>query len=286
MILLQKSRPVKWYIQNNIEKKEFDEFKQAIENNGDICIDFFHIPFDNAHPEIDANYPAVFYCAGEVLDNIYEQGLSGVFYNSKMLNLEELSLSHTDLMWNPPFFSGTFDELKNYLEKSTEDEFFLRPAIDNKKFGGMVITKEAFGKWYQELVEIKEHSDMLSERILASAVNRPQKEYRLLVNEKNIVTGSPYAIDGMKQTHGDIPQAVLDYAQQFIEKIEQPDIFMLDMGVKGNKVGVIEINGIHNAGVYGMSKNDWVKALHHQAEKRYFFPSNQKNDLLAKKRTI
>jgi hypothetical protein len=271
-----KSETVKWYVQRNIEEVEFKEFKQAIENHGDICIDFFHIPFDNAYPEIDFNYPAIFYCAGEILDNLYAQGLPGVFYDSKTLDLEAISLQNADMMWNQPFLSGTFSELNDYLSSHTIDQFFLRPAIDNKRFGGMTLNQAKFFQWYEQLMGIKDESPILSERILASHLSLPEKEYRLLINEGQVMTGSAYAIHGIKNTKGNISQEILNFAELFASKIESPDIFMLDIAINENKIGVIEMNGIHNAGVYGMDKNLWVKTLHDYAQKTYALRQTKK----------
>lgn len=276
MTISTKSDTVKWYIQRNIEEVEFKEFKQAIESYGDICIDFFHIPFDNAYPEIDFNYPAVFYCAGEVLDNLYAQGLPGVFYDSQSLDLEAVSLENADMMWNQPFLSGTFPQLNDYLASHAIEKFFLRPAIDNKRFGGMTLSRNQFSQWYEQLMEIKDESPILSERILASSLSLPEKEYRLLIHEGKVMTGSAYAIHGIKNMKGAIPQEVLVFAESFASKIKSPDIFMLDVAINQNKIGIIEMNGIHNAGVYGMDKNLWVKTLHNYAQKSYALRQTKK----------
>lgn len=245
---------MKFYIQKNISEKDVNELVNVFEKNKLNYELFYHIPFDNSYPEIDKNQNAFVYAASSVTDKIIEdnQEFSGVFAHTKEINLSNFFKNSAEIMWSKPIYMGAFKDFK--LE---EKEVFIRPLIDSKWIAGTVLTAKEYEEWKQKLVNIEFD---FNELIFVSKVNTPKDEYRLFFVNQEFSTGSQYKKNYESFKSRNVPKDILDLAILFLDKNKQilPKSFVVDVGINENHKGIIEVNGINNAGFYDIDKEKLI----------------------------
>ena len=248
---------MKFYIQKNINEKDVNELVDIFKKHQIEYELFYHIPFDESFPELDKTKKSFLYAASSVTDNsiIINGNFSGVFSHTKDINLKNFIHNSSELMWNEPIYMGKF---KNF--KADENEFFIRPLIDSKWIAGTVMSKNDFLVWKEKLVKIDFDFDEL---IFVSKVNQPEAEYRLFFVNKNYSTGTQYKKNYKLLLDKLVPNNVIEIANLFVNKNNTilPNSFVVDVGFKENKLGIIEVNGINNAGFYLADKEKLVLDL-------------------------
>ncbi len=248
---------MKFYIQKNISEKDVNELVEIFEKKNISYELFYHIPFDDSYPEIDKNQSAFVYAASFVTDKVIEdhKDFSGVFAHTKDINLENFFKKSPELMWNKPLYMGPF---KDFI--LSEKEIFIRPLIDSKWIAGMVLNEEEYDDWKKKLENIDFD---FNEPIFVSKVNIPKDEYRLFFVQGIFSTGSQYKKDYEGYKNQNVPLHVIKLAEKFVEKNKSqlPLSFVVDIGMDENRLGVIEVNGINNAGFYLVDKEKLIEDL-------------------------
>ena len=248
---------MKFYIQQNISEKDVQELINVFDKHNIQYQLFYHIPFDDSYPEIDETIPAFVYAASSVTDKVYNdyKTFMGVFAHTNDINLETFFNNSPELMWNEPLYMGKF---KDFI--ITENEIFIRPLIDSKWIAGTVLTSEEFTDWKNKLEKIDFD---FNENIFVSKIHMPKEEYRLFYVNHSFSTGSQYKKDYEQYKNNFVPNNIVDIANQFVEKnkIDLPKSFVVDVGLDENHIGIIEVNGINNAGFYSIDKEKLVLDL-------------------------
>lgn len=182
----------------------------------------------------------------------FENYKCSIFYpilGSKMLSSEYAFLPFKDLQRLWGFYQEAFNN----------DCLFIRPDEGDKKFSGQVVENvdRFFAKEYVYLNQFCEPDTMC---LLANAYNI-SKEYRLLICNGKFVTGSQYRLNGQIHRSTDVPQNVINYAEE-ISSIYSPDmIFILDVCESKNNLYVLEVNPVHCAGLYKMDAEIFVSTI-------------------------
>lgn len=248
---------MKFYIQKNISEKDVNELVNVFEKNQIEYELFYHIPFDDSYPKIDKTKNAFVYAASSVTDKVFSdnQEFSGVFAHTKDINLAHFFKTSPDLMWNQPLYMGPFKDFK-----LTEKEIFLRPLIDSKWIAGMVLDENEYYDWKQKLENIEFD---FNESIFVSKVNAPQDEFRLFFVNSKFSTGTQYKRDFETYKNKKVPEFVIHLAETFTKRNKEnlPQSFVVDIGVGVGHTGVIEVNGINNAGFYEIDKQKLILDL-------------------------
>lgn len=248
---------MKFYIQENISEKDLNELVNVFKKHDFNYELFYHIPFDNSYPNIDKNQNSFVYAASFVTDKVIEDNeeFSGVFAHTKDINLSDFFKTSSEIMWNSPIYMGAFKDFK--LE---EEEVFIRPLIDSKWLAGTVLTAKEYNEWKQKLINIEFD---FNELIFVSKVNPPKDEYRLFFVNQKFSTGSQYRKNYETFKNIDVPNDVVDLAMTFLDKNKEilPKSFVIDIGINDNHKGIIEVNGINNAGFYDIDKEKLILDL-------------------------
>lgn len=252
---------MKFYVQKNISEKDVNELIAVFDKHHIQYQLFYHIPFDDSYPEIDATEPAFVYAASSVTDKVYNdyKEFMGVFAHTNNINLETFFINSQELMWNTPLYMGVF---KDFI--MNEEEIFIRPLIDSKWLAGTVLTSEEFIDWKNKLENIDFD---FNEKIFVSKVKSPKDEYRLFFVDNMFSTGSQYKRNYEQYKDNCVPHNVIEIANKFVVKNQGylPKSFVVDVGLDDNHIGVIEVNGINNAGFYNIDKEklvlDLIKAV-------------------------
>lgn len=248
---------MKFYIQKNISEKDVNELVEILNKNKLPYELFYHIPFDDSYPQIDKEQHAFVYGASSVTDKVYKDlGVAGgVFAHTNEISLKPFFEKTPTLMWNKPIFMGQFKDFK-----INNEAIFIRPLIDSKWLAGTVMEVDEFNDWKEKLKKIDFD---FSEQIFVSELNQPESEYRLFFVNGKFSTGSQYKKDFELYKNRFVPDYIIQKAEIFVfeNKHNLPKSFVVDVGQKEDKIGIIEVNGINNAGFYDIDKEKLILDL-------------------------
>lgn len=246
-------------IQNNINEKDYNNLVNAITNNGHTYQSFFHIPFDNAYPEFGEQKELFVYAASAVTDQIFDDylGFKGVYNHTSGLNINDYYDKNPNLMWSKRIKAcSLLDVLKLDI---SDDLIFTRPALDNKLFSGQVIKQSDFREQVRKMLNADE--SLVDEEVFIGDVDYPESEYRIFIVDGAVASSSLYRKNGYVCKQYDAPIFVKEFAVNFYDESYLPICCVIDIAVKKDKIGVIEVNSINNSGFYDINLDNLVKAL-------------------------
>jgi hypothetical protein len=249
---------MKFYLQKNINEKDFLELKEIIIKNKMKVHEFYHIPFSDEYPELDFTEPFFIYAASNVTDKVISayNSFAGVFAHSEDINIRNFFTNTPEKMWSNPIFMGSLKDIPALEDK----EYFLRPLIDNKWFAGTVLKYSDLVDW---IIKLKNIDIDMNTEILIADILYPRKEYRMFYVKNEIVTTSQYRENMETFVKNGSPIECQNFALDFIEKNKDvlPNSFVIDVAQSEDKIGIIEINSINNSGFYGVDKELLIKSL-------------------------
>jgi hypothetical protein len=131
-------------------------------------------------------------------------------------------------------------------EFGRDGQVFIRPTGSNKQFVGRLTDLESFA---EDLAPAR------IDRTCRVVVAEPQtigREWRLVVIDGCVVTGSQYSDGCERSIVGGTPKAVIEFAERAIrEAAWTPDpAFMIDIGECDGELRVIELNGFSTSWLY------------------------------------
>lgn len=154
-----------------------------------------------------------------------------------------------------------------------EKPFFIRPCSDGKSFTGHVTDWEKFSIWRNKIKTIKkdliENPDFIDDRVTlydeAVLISEPKKiveEYRFIVIQNKVITGSLYKVGSTvlyKEVTEEHPG--WNFAQEMTD-IWNPSIaFALDIALSDGKYYVLEMGNVNAAGLYHCDVQKFVNAI-------------------------
>lgn len=167
-------------------------------------------------------------------------------------------------MLSSEYFFAPFGDLERlwvFYQKCFDSEcLFIRPDGGDKAFTGQVVEdlKTFFEKDYVYLSEFSQPESMC----LVANTFKIDAEYRLIIRDGKVVTGSQYKLNGQLHRDAQIPEEVIAFAEHSLENGFAPDdIFVLDVCKSGGNLFFLEINPISCAGLYAIDPNIFVSAI-------------------------
>lgn len=249
-----------WVIQENLLHEDcFDELILALENNKVSFSIVKLLSFSDILPDIQTNKPIIIYGITSFVRKVYSQKkwYPGVFYN--------------DLKLRPTYWLGLLGDkalnasgwkiaLKDFVACDNPDEklFFIRSNDDFKEISGRVQSIREFKEWLQSKT-ISIHHDLF--------VSRPvniYKEWRLVVIDNRIITGSQYRENGRLSIDSFVPDRVsIEFALRIVRK-ELKDFlpaYTLDICESEQGLKVLELGCFNSAGFYHCDMDKIVTAI-------------------------
>lgn len=152
--------------------------------------------------------------------------------------------------------------LNEVTENDLDEEFFIKPNKDSKEFAGQILTRDNFSKWLSNLLNIGYLSDINFE-VLVSSPKKIISEWRTIVYEKEIITGSLYRKYGKLYLKEDLPLDLKRYGENLINKknFNPTKIYALDFALTNDGYKVIEINTFNSASLYECDLNKIISIL-------------------------
>ena len=160
-----------------------------------------------------------------------------------------------DLLLNADNEFTTIKELNErkdyFFEKFGEDNtIFVRPNSGLKVFTGTRMYKEAWKELFKLITFYDEVND--DTKVLVSSPKNLQKEYRFVISNGKVITGSMYREDMNLDSKEFVNRVVYNWIENMLVKIKwKPDIlWTLDVVDVGNKFKILEIGCFSGAGLY------------------------------------
>ena len=91
--------------------------------------------------------------------------------------------------------------------------FFIRPNKDLKEFTGLVVSFNEILEWNPEREDKRDNATLETEIIVSKPVNI-KKEYRMIIVDGKISSGSKYIEDGKLNEDRNVPQDVVNYTER------------------------------------------------------------------------
>lgn len=149
------------------------------------------------------------------------------------------------------------------------NKFFIRPDSGFKTFAGQIVH---FGTIGDDIHSLETLSSVTDETMIL--VNIPETllgEFRFVIADKKVVTGSEYRWDGKLDIRRDWPQECWDLATQVAQHDWQVDIaYTCDVALTENGPKIVELNGFSCAGLYSCDIDQVVMEVSKAATKEYY----------------
>lgn len=160
---------------------------------------------------------------------------------------------------------GELNRQKDFLYGliGNNNNLFIRPNSGYKQFTGTVVPIEK----YEHNVEMFGLYDISMEEIVVCAEPKNLKEeWRLVVVDKSVVSGSRYRLGGRINYSVEVPDAVIEYGNS-ISKVWSPDsAFVLDIcRLQNGDLKLVEINTFYSSGLYLCDKQKVVRSVSEMA---------------------
>lgn len=161
------------------------------------------------------------------------------------------------------------DDKEFYYERlSIDDSIFVKPNANLKLFTGKVVPIDDFEHFHRMETDCYDVSpDTLC------VIARPYKlshEWRFVVCEGEVVTGSQYRRDGVQSLTSEVDENARAVALKVAKDPWQPDpAYVVDVARSGDEYGLLEIGAVNCAGMYECDASAFVNALSELAEREY-----------------
>ncbi len=140
-----------------------------------------------------------------------------------------------------------------------EDGFFVRPDSPLKPFSGRVLTKENLSL---EALDYGFYYDDKELPIIVTPLKEIREEWRFVIVDSVVITGSSYEADGRAENISSVPQDVWDFAQKVAANAKAPeDVYVLDICEADGDHRVLEINPFSGADLYNCDREKIVSAI-------------------------
>ena len=200
--------------------------------------------------------------------------IPGVYFQEKAMECTTYisNIEKTGLLLNENHVFATFGELirrKDFFYNAFEtNQLFIRPNSGRKVFTGFSLNKKEFDK---EISALSQLTSVMPETLILIAPSQEiLEEYRLIIVNRQVITGSQYQRNGNIELSSKIPQEVEEMAYQIANTPWQPDIaYVCDIALTHKGPRVIELNAMSTSGLYLSDISKWSHALNQAAISEY-----------------
>ena len=144
-----------------------------------------------------------------------------------------------------------------------QNSLFFRPSSGYKTFTGLVLTEDELVK---EMPFWKRNVDPEA-LIIAAPVQAVDKEWRVVIVGKKVITAGQYAENGNSVRNSDVPEKVLAFAQEVADSGYNPDpAWTIDVGETAGELKVVEVGSFSCAGLYACDCEAIITAVNKISE--------------------
>ena len=192
-------------------------------------------------------------------DEVWTPGTYGI---NELVDCSNYVQQFSDYLLNDEYEFVTTDELLKNIDSlfnalGENDAIFMRPNSGGKPFTGRLFDRSEITEEHLRRGGISRQMELL--------VSRPQKilrEWRFVIADGNVVTGSMYREFDAIRTSDEVPRDALDFAT-ILAGVYQPDrVWVLDIcETNDGRMSVVEINGFSSSNWYQCNLSDIVSTV-------------------------
>lgn len=157
------------------------------------------------------------------------------------------------------------------------DKVFFRPNSGGKEFTGAAIDKGCFDSWAKHVSGVEFSHEVLRKDLLCVAAKplKINKEFRLLIKNGKVVTGSTYrmAMHSWMEPLEDAGEKddIIKFSEDLLAKnlMKLPPVHVLDIAVEMDRISVLEVGCFCCAGLYKCDRRKIALAVSEAAEEEY-----------------
>lgn len=173
-----------------------------------------------------------------------------------------------DILLNKDYLFLGLNDLVRIVEKLNIDEkIFIRPSNGYKSFTGQVIDGSKIREEHNTLIQSYGGLD-LDQLVMIAPVVDLEEEYRFIVVEGKVVTGSMYFDKknrGSYQAYYDKPcndDDAIKFAESLVDKYQPDKAFTMDVArLSDGSYKLVEVNSFCCASIYGADLDKVVAAI-------------------------
>lgn len=267
---------VKWAIHTDmLDRPGLPKLHKALEDEG---VEYFHSDFDQSTREYkeipyETDECVVMYGPIRFVRKMNKGFIPGAFgfkadanTSHYMSQLPRKHFFNEDAIYVP---FGSIVDQKYQLFSLFGDHLFIRPDSGFKTFTGLDIKKDELESEINSIKQTKNPSP--HEMCLVSSAKKILGEYRIVICDREVVTGSQYRWDNRMDIRIDVHHEAWDFAQNVVAKEEwQLDVcYVVDIFMSENGPRIGEFNSFASAGLYNCDRRAIVRSVSNAALKEW-----------------
>ena len=182
---------------------------------------------------------------------------SSVFYNEKTFDQAYY------LTLNLPLVNSKAI-VKNYkeaLDISFDKPMFVKPTTDLKAFNGSFLNAN---ETFNELMNRTQKNESLNYNkidVLFSNTKKIYSEYRFVVIDGEVISGSRYIKDGLVKPDSFVPDKIMRTAKEYALLYQPSNVFVMDIADTEDGYEIMEYNCFNCSGMYMVDRKKVYKNL-------------------------
>lgn len=263
----------RWLIDERLQERQYEtgfpSLADAARQQGHI-VDV--VRFEGRGTEIDTKITAENYVithgtiqfCQQVERQFGKSWMPGLYFNEnvKLFHKFAVHIGRENLV-NSDYRIIPYDDLRSLNEK-----VFVKPLAGLKSFVGQVIDPQKG----DDMFRITEGKFIEPDTLCVVASPRTiQSEFRYIIADKKVVTGSEYRWDNVLDVRRDTLPACDAMAQKVADMEWQADsVYVCDVAMTDLGPKVVELNAFSSSGLYACDTNKIVEAVSAAAYQEYF----------------
>lgn len=199
-------------------------------------------------------------------NNTFKGLCPGVYQNDIVRSFHKFAVPLNDYLLNDDYIIVPYYFIRT--GKYADQSIFAKPLSGLKQFTGKAITPKSFKDDIETMNKFEHIDDDLL--CVVSSVKDIQAEFRYIIADKQVITGSEYRWDNVLDVRIDtLPEC--DKMAQHIASLDwQADtVYVCDVAMTNNGPKVIELNSFSSSGLYACDTYKIVEAVAKTATREY-----------------
>lgn len=243
---------IQWVVQSNLTSENvLDDIKRACEKISVDCHALQVIPFSEELPYFPKDKRSIFYGSTTTMYLVHtDSSISeGLFFSPNEFTMENYFHKWGENMLN---YGANIVKVKdiNTLNWDKNKQLFIRPNEDSKSFNGEVKPFGEIAHWLQSIQLSQDLTLNEDTQILIGEPYHIEAEWRLWIVNKKVITASKYRENFKLKKETGCPSEVIEFAEKRCQEYTPHRFFVMDIGLCGNQLYIIECGCLNSAGFY------------------------------------
>ena len=261
---LSEENNMKWIIERQAFKDNHELLAQALQENDIDFIDWnADWAFDNRFPKL-TNQTVIFHGSLGHAAMIVQKGLwnPGAFCNVEAFTCTAWYEQASKWLFQQNWQVSTVQKFvgsPDVILENIGEPFFVRPNSPLKPFSGRVLTKERLSL---EALDFGFYYDDPAEEIIICSAQDVLEEWRFVICNQEVVTGSGYLADNRKAFNRSWAGKPLELAKEIAKELSVADpVYILDICNSKDGLKLLELNPFSGADLYGCDRTKIITSI-------------------------